>query len=139
MSRRAGCTKLLMAASPLATIQRENNMMRSLMFAIASCTAFGLMALAPASAATGVRSAERVSYADLNLDNRAGAQIMLRRIRQAAGYVCGDSFGRLSLREHLAIRRCSRAATEQAVRDVGNANLMALYYGRRPDVTVAER
>lgn len=116
-------------------------MKRSLIFAIASCGAFGLLALAPASAATIERASQRVSYADLNLDHQAGAEVMLHRIRNAADWVCGDRIGRMSLREHLALRACVRAAMNKGVSDVGRPVLTTLFYDRyfdrRPSVTIA--
>ena len=117
-------------------------MKHSLILAIASCAAFVAMALSPASAATIERTSQRVSYADLNLDRHAGAEAMLHRIRNAAGAVCGERFGLMSLREHAAIRACSRAAMNKGVSDVGSPVLVALFYDRyfdrRPSITVAE-
>lgn len=116
-------------------------MKNSLILAIASCAAFGVMALSPASAATIERTSQRVSYADLNLDHQVGAEVMLYRIRSAAHAVCGDSFGRMSLREHARIRACSRAAMNKGVSDVGSPVLTELFYDRyfdrRPSVTIA--
>ena len=116
-------------------------MKHSLILAIASCGAFGLLALSPASAATIERTSQRVTYADLNLDHQAGAEVLLHRIRSAADAVCGDRFGRMSLRQHATIRACSRAAMNKAVSDVGSPILAELFYDRyfdrRPSVTVA--
>jgi UrcA family protein len=115
-------------------------MKHPLILAIASC-AFGLLVLSPASAATVERTTQRVSYADLNLDHQAGAELMLHRIRSAADAVCGDRFGRMSLREHAGIRACSRAAMNKGVSDVGSPVLAALFYDRyfdrRPSITIA--
>jgi UrcA family protein len=116
-------------------------MKQSLILAIASCGAFALLAVSPASAATIERASQRVSYADLNLGNQAGAEIMLHRIRSAADAICGDRFGRMSLRRHERIRACSRAAMNKAVQDVGSPILAELFYDRyfdrRPSVTIA--
>jgi UrcA family protein len=116
-------------------------MKHSLILAIASCAAFGLLAFSPASAATIERTSQRVSYADLNLDHQAGAEVMLHRIRSAAETVCGDRFGRMSLLEHARIRACFRAAMNKGVSDVGSPVLAALFYDRyfdrRPSITIA--
>jgi UrcA family protein len=115
-------------------------MKHSLIFAITSCAAFGLLAFSPASAATAERASQRVSFADLNLDGQAGAEVMLHRIRGAADAVCGDNFGRLSLRDFVRIRACSRAAMTKSVTDIANPTLTALYYdqyaNRRPNISV---
>ena len=122
--------------------QSERSIMKhSLILAIASCGAFGLLALSPASATTIERNSQRVSYADLNLDHQAGAEVLLHRIRTAADAVCGDRFGRMSLRRHATIRACSRSAMNKAVSDVGSPVLAELFYDRyfdrRPSVTIA--
>lgn len=116
-------------------------MKQSLILAIAACGAFALLALSPASAATIERASQRVSYADLNLGHQAGAEVMLHRIRSAADAVCGDHFGRMSLRRYQRIRACARAAMNKAVQDVGSPILAELFYDRyfdrRPNVTIA--
>ena len=105
-------------------------MHRSLLFALASAAALGFMAAAPASAGT-------LRYNELNLDQQAGAQAMLGRIEFAANAACGDRAGPMPLAQRAAIRRCVRDKSERAVSDVGNATLTALYYDRRPHITVA--
>jgi len=113
--------------------ERPIPMKHSLIFAITSCAVLGLVALSPASAATSERITQRVTYADLNLDNQAGAEVMFHRIRSAANQACGDRFGPMTLREHMRIRACSRAAVEKSVSDVGSPVLTELFYDRYPD------
>lgn len=112
--------------------------MRILLF-IASAAAFSLMAAAPAAAAPFERIAKRVSYAEYNLDNEAGAAATLRRIERAAAVVCSARDGPMPLVERARIRTCVRAETEDAVAAVGHAGLTALYFNRRPSVIIAAR
>jgi len=106
-------------------------MSRSLVLAAATCAALALSALAPASAHAAAPAAQRVSYADLNLDSERGARLLLRRIRAAAETVCHAGSAPLSLRAWQAARACARQATGRAVAQVNDPTLTALYEGRR--------
>jgi UrcA family protein len=112
-------------------------MHRPLMLALASAIAFGFAAAAPASAAE--RAAVRVSYADLNLDNRAGAEVMLRRLERAAEFVCGDRRGTIPLAVRIRVERCVNEEMADEVAELGHANVTALYYRRNPEVIIAAR
>lgn len=112
-------------------------MKSSPMIALASAIALSFAAIAPAAAAE--RAAERVGYADLNLDNRAGAQAMLGRIQRAVEHVCGERRGTIPMALRARIERCVNAEMADEVADLGNANVSALYYGRDPRVTIAAR
>jgi UrcA family protein len=73
-----------------------------------------------------------VTYSDLNLGNRAGAETLLRRIRSAASVVCGVNENKKSFRDLRAtreVRTCVRIAVEGAVRQVNAPLVTALYYG----------
>jgi UrcA family protein len=113
-------------------------MQRRLMLVLASTLAIGFAAAAPASAATN-RVAERVSYADLNLDNLAGAEVMLARIERATGRVCGQRNGTIPLAFRVRIERCMVEETADALADLGHAGVSALYYRRAPEVVIAAR
>jgi UrcA family protein len=113
-------------------------MQRPLMFAIASALVLGF-AVAPASAARFERTAERVSYADLNLENRAGAEAMIGRIQRAAENVCGDRRGAMPLAFRVRLDRCVEDETRDALADLGHSGVSALYYGRHPEIIVASR
>lgn len=114
-------------------------MHRPLMIAFASALAIGLAAASPASAATNDRLAQRVSYADLNLDNRAGAEVMINRIERAVGRVCGRRNGTIPLSFRVRIGRCMEEETADALTDLGHAGVSALYYNRNPAVIIAAR
>jgi UrcA family protein len=72
-----------------------------------------------------VRS-QRVSYRDLNINDEAGARILLARVRHAAGNVCGpDEFvGLTDGRRQFA--RCVEEATTRAVAALNNPTVSAL-------------
>ena len=114
-------------------------MQRRLMLVLVSALAIGFSSVAPASAATHDRVAQRVSYADLNLDNRAGAEVMIARIERAAGRVCGHRNGTIPLAFRVRIERCMEAETADALADLGHAGVSALYYDRAPEVVIAAR
>ncbi len=115
----------------------EASMQRPILLTLASAAAFGLMALAPAAAADLERAPQRIAFAELDLNDQAGARTMLGRIEFAANSACGERAGPMTLAERGAIRSCVRQKTERAVSDVNNVNLTALYYQRRPNISVA--
>jgi UrcA family protein len=87
---------------------------------VVAATALGLTcaAAAPASAQTEPRSV-KVSFADLDLGNSKDRARLDRRIRNAAGYVCGSRYVReLSLAQQIddcqadAIARANGAVVE---------------------------
>ncbi|MGE0830632.1 MAG: UrcA family protein [Hyphomonadaceae bacterium] len=110
-------------------------MQRPLISALAAAIGFCAFAIAPANAATESFRTERVSYAGLDLNHDAGANVMLRRIQFAAREVCGDRTGRMSLRERAEIRACTSETMSKAVAAVGNDNLTRVFYGR-PTITI---
>jgi UrcA family protein len=114
-------------------------MQRRLLLVLASALAIGFAAAAPASAATNDRLAQRVSYADLNLDNRAGAEVMISRIERAVGRVCGRRNGTIPLSFRVRIERCMEEETADALADLGHSGVSALYYRRAPEVVIAAR
>jgi len=71
----------------------------------------------PASAETDRVVSVAVHYGDLDLSTARGAEIMLRRIRNAAGHVCGSAshLRWMSLDVHLAYERCIDEAMTRAV------------------------
>ena len=81
----------------------------------------------PAAAAAGAETrSQTVSYADLDLDHDAGARALLLRINGAAKLVCSPE--PQELKDTAPHKACVRQATDQAVADVGNPKLNALYH-----------
>jgi UrcA family protein len=75
----------------------------------------------------------RVSYADLNLANEAGATALERRIAYAARSVCGEA----DLRD-LRLMRATNVCRDQAITDAQPAFHSALAAARNPSVTVLD-
>lgn len=72
-----------------------------------------------------VRS-QRVSYRDLNINEEAGARILLARVRKAAGNVCGpNEFDGLTDGRQQYFR-CVEAATTRAIAGLNNPMVSAL-------------
>lgn len=101
-----------------------------------ACLAFGFLTATPALARDV--NARRVSYADLDLSNDAGARVLLRRIDQAARAVCGDRSGPMPITKRNQIRMCIAETTGQTVAAVNAPVVTALYEGA-PQIVVAAR
>ena len=87
------------------------------------------------SQAEEVRKVE-VSYSDLDLARADQVNTLYWRIQHAAQRVC-ESHESPGSRAVLLKRKCMAKAVDQAVQDVGNASLTALYEtknGKRPMV-----
>ncbi len=106
------------------------------MLALASAIAFGFAAAAPAAAE---ERAQHLTYAELDLDNGAGADALIRRIENAAGNMCGYRSGPMPLSQRFAAQQCVRAKTVQAVADVNHGGVTARFYNRDPSIIVASR
>lgn len=113
-------------------------MQRKLMLALAAAITFGFAAAAPASAANLDR-AKRITYVELDLGQRAGAEAMLQRIENAANAMCGEPAGNMPVVQRAAIRQCIRDRSDRAVAAVNHAGVSALYYGRNPEVLISAR
>jgi UrcA family protein len=106
----------------------------------AAAFALAAMASAPAAAETRERFATRVSYADLNLGSRAGADAMLNRIEWAAREGCEARSGRMSLGDLAFQRACVRGSMDRAVTYLGNPLVTARYIergGRTGTITIS--
>ena len=87
-------------------------------------------------------STRQVSYADLNLSNRAGAEAMLNRIEAAAQQVCGGKPHNGEMQDMTRYRACVSAAEKKAVADL-NAPMVTQLYAQRTgtsdDTTFSQR
>jgi UrcA family protein len=108
--------------------------MKTQLFAAAlTLAAFAAVVPAKASNVSGgdVPSLD-VTYSDLNLANRGGAETLLRRIRSAASVVCGGDPRNGAFRDvriSRQYRACVRTAVDGAVRQVNAPLLTALHLG----------
>jgi UrcA family protein len=77
------------------------------------------LAAAPASAARftidGDTVTVRVPIDDLNLRSDTGATIALRRIHNAAGFICGEEPQAMLLAREQLYRQCMKATVDRAV------------------------
>ena len=73
----------------------------------------------------------KVSYADLNASNPAGAKLLYARIRWAARKVCtlDGEVGHVAQSRERA--RCVQRAVDQAVMTVNSPVLVAMYRGKK--------
>ena len=81
-------------------------------------------AQATSTVAKGVPQ-EVVSYADLNIENQADAEILLHRVKGAARRVCIRSGALVWLDSHNPLVQCTVAATARAMRDVNSRGVTA--------------
>ena len=97
--------------------------------AIVAVVAFSVPAIASAEEPKG--RSEKVSYSDLNVDKRAGAQALYKRLQLASKRVCGvqsiKNAGSVS--EVSNQRRCYRNALNEAVAKIDNPILTDIHKG----------
>jgi len=111
---------------------------------LGAIAALSLCATAPAFAqqndapSTTQLNERVVPYGDLNLDSRAGADTMLRRINNASRFVCGDRTGSRPMQENGAVHGCVGESMDNAVADLGHPNVSNRYYGNTPEVIIGE-
>src|SRR5262249_37940153 len=95
-------------------------------FAKAAILAASVLAAAPAFAQSANKQVT-VSFADLNLDNPAGIQVLMGRIAAAARAVCGPQPTIRDLRQLGAYNDCVKDATDRAVASVGSPRVAETY------------
>ena len=106
--------------------------------AVLLCAAAPALAQQQSAPSTTQLNQRVVPYGDLNLDSRAGADTMLRRINNASRFVCGDRTGPRPMQENGSVHYCVHASTETAVNDLDNPNVSNRYYGNTPEVVIGE-
>lgn len=107
---------------------------------LVAAAAFAFAAMASTPAAAQERFANPVSYADLNLDNRAGADAMLNRIESAARQGCQARSGRMTLIDRAVQRSCVAGSMDGAVTYLGHPVVTARYIqrgGRTGTITIS--
>jgi UrcA family protein len=109
-------------------------------FRIAFAAVAVCAALSTAARADEVRQLH-VGYADLNVDSKAGASVLLQRIRRAADRVC-EMPGTRDIGQLAAVKTCTDHAVAQAVEAVKRPALTQVYdakFGIVPTTIVASR
>jgi UrcA family protein len=97
--------------------------------ALAMVAALGVASLAigaHADESVGRVPARTVHYADLNLNTQAGAEVLYKRIRNAAEQVCGNVGSRQWV-EAMAARACVNQAVAASIGAVNNLRLTNTY------------
>jgi UrcA family protein len=93
--------------------------------------ALAALAFSGLSAVASAQSVEvatiDVSYADLNLSSRAGAEAMLNRIQAAASRVCGGKPETRQMTDMARYRSCVSTAVRTAVSELNAAMVTQLY------------
>lgn len=105
--------------------------------ALALCAGLlgGVSAQAGETSSTGRQIS--VSYADLDISHRAGAEALLQRIEVAASQVCGGQPDIRDLHQLAFYRACKKDAMDGAVASIGSPMVASLYGLPLPQV--AER
>ncbi len=92
----------------------------------------GAPALALANTSSGIKeSTATVTYADLNLGNQAGAQVLYSRLKRASREVCGViSFQNAgSVSRFRKVRQCYRETLTKSVDKIDNDLLTRIHAG----------
>jgi UrcA family protein len=82
---------------------------------------------ARADAPSGNPPSITVRFSDLAMADTANASVVYRKLRNAAGKVCGLHRGAQSLQAHIAQQECYDAALADAVRQVDRPALTAVH------------
>jgi UrcA family protein len=122
-----------MATVAGAAIRRDQSMRTTFFAAALALAALPMIAQALADDRSSSGLSLDVTYSDLNLENPAGAQVMFRRIKQAASKVCGGMPSQRMAMEMRNYRICVRMAVEDAVRQLNAPLVTALLDGASSD------
>jgi UrcA family protein len=111
----------------------------SRIFQAAAALFLATAALAPTAAAhpAGQATSIEVSYADLNLSARAGAETLLRRMKGAAAEVCGERPSPRQIKAMIRHAACTSGAMESAVAALNVPMVTALFNRRAAGTEVA--
>jgi UrcA family protein len=101
-------------------------MSRALHLAVASAA---VLALAAPAFAQSQPEERLVTYGELDLNSRAGADTLIRRIDNAAEAVCGQNEGRTNTRQAMINNACEVETTDNGVADVNHPVVTARYLG----------
>lgn len=114
-------------------------MIRTTLCALAAAMSIALTAAPAAAEPAGERYHARISYADLDIGNVAGADALLDRFRRASSRACGRAMGKRSLGENTRRRECRSDFVEEAVIELASPVVAQRYRargGRLPTVAI---
>ena len=110
----------------MKTITRNS---RNFLAAVAAVCLASVTIVAHADEAANGVPARTVHYSDLDINTRAGANVLYARIRNAAQQVCGDVDSR-QLAVSAAAKGCVNRAIYTSVRSVNSPKLTSVYNSR---------
>lgn len=111
---------------------KESNIVRKILVTVTvAALAFPAIAGATPQVKDNNRAAVRVSFADLDLSNKAGLRTLYGRLRAASNSVCGSrSLTEAGSLDQLVVnKRCFRKSLSKAVAKFDNENLNEIHAG----------
>lgn len=108
---------------------------RMLLIGIAVALPIATQAAEPATSLR-INSSIVVDYADLDLNDAAGARTLYARLKMAAKKVCGHRPPPVELQASMAYQDCYDSALTKAVKRVNSKQLYALHAERGRQTTV---
>lgn len=110
---------------------KKSKLINSVIAAVA-VVSFSLPAIASADSGAKLKGAsEKVQFSDLNVEKRAGAEQLYRRLQLASKRVCGVESLKIagSIRAVSDAHRCYRQSLDAAVAKIDNEALTAIHEG----------
>ncbi len=110
---------------------KESKVFKSLLATIVA-VGLGVPAMVLASTSSHLETISiTVSYADLNLENKEGVQVLYRRLRRASKEVCGDRSLTLlgSVVRLQQVNQCYGQTLAEAVETIDNEHLTRIHAG----------
>ena len=98
------------------------------------------VAIATCMPAIAETTQKKVSFADLNLDKKAGVETLYLRVKTAARRVCGPNAALRrtgAIRQVATDRQCYEETMAKAIRQIDHPQLSALYAGHRSQIEIA--
>jgi UrcA family protein len=103
-----------------------NNRQKIATFFLAATMASGAMANSLEMDSYG-NQAVAIKYADLNIENSAGAKVLYQRIERAAERVCRVNSGVVSITQARAQKNCVVGTIDAAVERVGSVEVKRIH------------
>ena len=109
---------------------KESKLFKSLLATIVA-VGLGVPAMVLASTSSHLETYKvTVSYADLNLENEAGVQVLYGRLQRASSNVCdATSLQIIGIIGRQQVSQCYRETLADLVQKVDNANLTRIHAG----------
>jgi UrcA family protein len=122
------------------TLKEPVMITRQIIAASVAALAFATAASAQSIHVTDTDTARqvKVSYGDLDLSHPAGAQVLIARVREAAGLACGEAPTLANLEQSQAYRACVVKTADGAIASLDAPIVSAMYQSKtRPELLAA--